>query len=463
MSDSPFISDITARLTLNFDQIAALLCQHPQTVLLDSAHAQHPDSRFSILGWSPQAWLVADAGQLFVEERGCATPLPSTDPFTALDELTERYAPATPRHPTLPFLGGALGYWGYDIGRYLEKLPSTASDDISLPDMAVGIYQQALVYDQAEQRLHLVAPTAAAATDILEQLGQLGTADLSPHFCLRSQFSANLSRADYAARFAQIQSYLRSGDCYQINLAQRFSSQFDGDPFAAYQRLSRANRAPFSAFIRLNERQAVASISPERFISLKGDRIETKPIKGTVPRGTSAETDQHNKQWLANSEKDQAENLMIVDLLRNDLGKVALPGSVQVPKLFDIESFAAVHHLVSTVTAQLEPPYNAFDLLKAAFPGGSITGAPKIRAMEIIDELEPHRRNVYCGAIGYISRCGCMDTNIAIRTLVFDHPWVHCWAGGGIVADSNVDAEYQETFDKVATIIPPLEHAYAAR
>ena len=253
-----------------------------------------------------------------------------------------------------------------------------------------------------------------------------------------------------------MQQYLHSGDCYQINLTQRFQADYQGDEWQAYRTLRQANGAPFSAFIRL-EHNCILSISPERFIALDSNRhIETKPIKGTLPRSADEQQDRELAKQLAGSEKDRAENLMIVDLLRNDIGKVASPGSVAVPHLFAIESFPAVHHLVSTVTAELAPGYQATDLLRAAFPGGSITGAPKIRAMEIIEELEPSRRSLYCGAIGYLSQDGKMDSSITIRTLVADSGQLYCWAGGGIVADSDVDAEYQETYDKVSRILPLL-------
>lgn len=264
-----------------------------------------------------------------------------------------------------------------------------------------------------------------------------------------------MSQAEYQQKFDQIQQYLLAGDCYQINLTQRFSAGYQGDEWQAYLKLRASNQAPFSAFIRLDD-AAILSISPERFISLNGDQIETKPIKGTLPRSQESEQDLLLAQQLQQSEKDRAENVMIVDLLRNDIGKVAQAGSVAVPKLFEIESFPAVHHLVSTITAKLAPQYQAADLLRAAFPGGSITGAPKIRAMQIIEELEPSRRSIYCGAIGYISQDGKMDTNITIRTLIAIDDTLYCWAGGGIVADSNCAAEYQETYDKVSKILPIL-------
>jgi len=264
-----------------------------------------------------------------------------------------------------------------------------------------------------------------------------------------------MSREEYGAKFRQVQDYLRAGDCYQVNLAQRFQAQYEGSEWQAFLRLSASNRAPFSAFIRLPH-NTVISVSPERFLWLNDHHIQTRPIKGTLPRLPDAADDVRQAERLAASAKDRAENLMIVDLLRNDIGRVASPGSVRVPELFVVEAFPAVHHLVSTIEAQLPAELHAADLLRACFPGGSITGAPKVRAMEIIEELEPQRRTAYCGSIGYLSVCGTMDTNITIRTLVTDRGSIYCWAGGGIVADSEEQAEYQETFDKVGRILPLL-------
>ncbi len=253
----------------------------------------------------------------------------------------------------------------------------------------------------------------------------------------------------------RIQEYLAAGDCYQINLTQRFSAPYQGDEWQAYCLLATANKAPFSAFIRLPE-SALLSLSPERFLLLDGRHIETKPIKGTRPRHPDPTTDRQVARELAQADKDRSENLMIVDLLRNDIGRVSRPGSVSVPHLFAVESFPAVHHLVSTIHGELDARWQGVDLLRACFPGGSITGAPKIRAMEIIEELEPQRRNAYCGSIGYLSQHGRMDTSICIRTLIAEAGRLHCWAGGGIIADSDADSEYQETYDKVARILPPL-------
>jgi para-aminobenzoate synthetase component 1 len=237
-----------------------------------------------------------------------------------------------------------------------------------------------------------------------------------------------------------------------VNLAQRFSARAEGVAWDAYKYLRQLNPAPHSAFM-LTPFGAVLSSSPERFLKVENGHVETKPIKGTRPRAADPARDAALAEELRASLKDRAENVMIVDLLRNDLGKVCRVGSVSVPKLFAIESFATVHHLVSTIVGELKPDQHAVDLLRGCFPGGSITGAPKIRSMQIIEELEPHRRSVYCGAIGYIGHDGNMDTNIAIRTLVYSDGWMHAWAGGGIVMDSSMESEYQESLDKAAAML----------
>jgi para-aminobenzoate synthetase component 1 len=264
-----------------------------------------------------------------------------------------------------------------------------------------------------------------------------------------------VSRDEYAGAFRRVQEHIRVGDCYQVNLTQRFEARADGDPWAAYLRLREINPAPFAAYLDFPDGRVLCS-SPELFLRVTGDRVETKPIKGTRPRDTDRARDRALAEALRTSAKDRAENVMIVDLLRNDLGKTCVPGSVRATKLFDVESFASVHQLVSTVEGRLAPDKDALDLLEGCFPGGSITGAPKVRAMQIIEELEPQRRGVYCGAIGYVGYDGDLSLNIAIRTLVQHGDSIYAWAGGGVVADSDVDAEYQESLDKAAALLAVL-------
>lgn len=432
---------------------------------LDSCQSDHIDSRYDVMVWQPEITLTTQGENTIVDyisaQRSETSP---EDPLLLLQSVqNEFFKNIEIQTSDLPFLTGAVGYFSYDLGRRFEQLPSTAIKDINIPEMAVGIYSHALIYDKKVQQYYLIS--SDEKRNMLEQ-SLYSLTNKKPQatplpFKLTTDWQANMTKQQYQQKFEKIQQYLLSGDCYQINLTQRFTAHYQGKEFQAYQALRNANQAPFSAFIRL-ENCSMLSISPERFLRVTENTVQSKPIKGTKARSSDKACDDANAIALKNSEKDKAENLMIVDLLRNDISKVCAPGSVKVPTLFEIESFPAVHHLVSTVEGELENQFDATDLLRASFPGGSITGAPKIRAMEIIDELEPQRRSIYCGSIGYISACGNMDTSITIRTLICDssnnQKTVHCWAGGGIVADSNVDAEYQESFDKVNKILPTLEN-----
>ncbi|NVC93853.1 aminodeoxychorismate synthase component I [Vibrio natriegens] len=428
--------------------------QHqPWAMLLRSASETHIDSRFDILVANPVATLETIADNTRIK-----TPsddyVSGDDPFSLLDQLQQQWLPSVELDSEwdLPFVGGALGYFSYDLGRRVEAMPELAEKDLQTADMAVGLYEWAIVVDHKLSKACIVGQNIAQAWNWLDKQIEVQDAE----FSLVGSWQSNMTEQSYGTRFNSVQEYLLSGDCYQINLAQRFNAPYTGSEWQAYLKLESANQAPFSAFIRMPE-SSILSISPERFLELKERVIETKPIKGTRPRSLDAEQDKANAHDLQTAEKDQAENLMIVDLLRNDIGRVASPGSVHVPKLFDIESFPAVHHLVSTIRADLDEQYSPADLLRACFPGGSITGAPKVRAMQIIEELEPHRRSAYCGSIGYLSRHGRMDTSITIRTLVAEKGNLYAWAGGGVVADSECAAEYQETLDKLSKILPALK------
>jgi len=429
----------------------ARLSHLPWAMLLHSGHADHAYSRFDILVAEPRGTLVTTGERTRMTLDG--TEVSTADPLALLQQALTSLALPAEVNPDLPFQGGALGLFGYDLGRRFENLPTQAKADIALPDMAVGLYDWALIVDHHKKCVSLLSHG-----DVNARLAWLEAQQtpVSEDFCLTSRWRANMTPAQYADKFARVQAYLQSGDCYQVNLAQRFQATYKGDEWQAFTRLNASNRAPFSAFVRLEE-GAILSLSPERFIHLERDRIQTRPIKGTLPRLADPLADRQQAEKLAASPKDRAENLMIVDLMRNDIGRVAVPGSVRVPELFVVEPFPAVHHLVSTVTALLPASQHACDLLRAAFPGGSITGAPKVRAMQIIDELEPQRRSAWCGSIGYISFCGTMDTSITIRTLSACNGQLYCSAGGGIVADSQQEAEYQETFDKVNRILQQLE------
>ena len=431
----------------------------PWSILLDSGSSNHIDAHHDIIVLEPAMTLVSDDElTTIVDTKTHQTKTSLLNPFDVLaDELT-RFEFCT-HNSNLPFTGGALGLFGYDLGRHCESIASHAVKDIDLPVMAVGIYEHAIVFDKKTNTIEVVSQTDSVMHDaFLRLINKYHQTDCTlKSFKSLGPWRHQTSRDQYNDRFNRVQDHLRAGDCYQINLTQRFSITKTGDEYDAYQALASANETPFSAFIRL-ENYAILSLSPERFLQTKGKTIETKPIKGTMPRSKDPVEDVSLMNALKSSEKDQSENLMIVDLLRNDIGRSAVAGTVKVPKLFDIESFENVHHLVSTITAQLPNDVSPLKLLRDAFPGGSITGAPKINAMNIIDTLEPARRSIYCGSIGYISANGNMDTSITIRTLLSTKDTMYCWAGGGIVADSTVDAEYQECFDKLASIMPVVNN-----
>ncbi|MDL2199606.1 aminodeoxychorismate synthase component I [Halopseudomonas aestusnigri] len=413
-------------------------------VLLDSADRRNQLGRYSILCAGPLLQIIDDQPAAQVQQHLRA----------ALQQLGPARWPGDLR---LPFGAGLVGYLAYDYGRQLESLPCLARHDIALPDLSFGLYDWSLVSDHQLQRCWLVCHPQVPSARQQALLRQLDShAAPRQAFSLCEPFAAEQGKAQYAEAFARVQDYIQAGDCYQINLAQRFSSHYQGDPLSAYCALRERSPTPFSAYLEMAG-GTLLSLSPERFIEVQNGRVETRPIKGTRPRGSSPQQDQALAEELQRCEKDRAENLMIVDLLRNDLGRSCEPGSIRVPELFSLESYPNVHHLVSSITGRLRSDSDTIDLLMRAFPGGSITGAPKIRAMQIIEELEPVRRSLYCGSVGYLGCEGQMDFNIAIRSLVCHQGSIYCWGGGGVVADSELDAEYQETLTKVGNLLDALQ------
>ena len=363
-----------------------------------------------------------------------------------------------------PFQGGIAGYLGYDWGAELERVVRPPADRLSpsLPDVALALYDWVIAWDHREEKAWLIAigndDRATARTAWVRDRLVAPPAAIRDHPAAAPEPPrSNVPRAEFEAGVSRIREYIAAGDVYQVNLSQRFHAPFAGSALALYRRLRARNPAPFGAYLEFAGAQ-VASVSPERFLRLDATTraAEAGPIKGTRPRGSTTAKDAVLARELLESEKDRAENVMIVDLLRNDLGKVCRPGSVRVPKLFALESHPTVHHLVSTVTGELADGADAFDLLRAAFPGGSVTGAPKIRAMGIIAELERAPRGLYCGAIGYVSATGAMDFNIPIRTMVLQRGSATFHAGAGIVWDSEPAAEYEETLAKARTMIEAL-------
>lgn len=424
---------------------------------LDSALRMAGMGRYSILGAEP--FLVATSrGRRIVLEEGGSRGVVHGSPFAMLRDLFGRRA--LPSHPQIPFVGGAVGYLGYDLGRMIERLPCTTLDDIGLPELYMGFYDTVVVYDHEDGRVWAVgaafdAPGGAKAearvAAFVERLtAPVPAAEASPTG--RVEVECNFSRSEYLRAVQRAKDYIAEGDIFQVNLSRRFETRTTLPPADLYLRLRRANPAPMAAYLAWDD-FAVISASPERFLRVRAGHVETRPIKGTRPRGRTPQEDAALAEELVRSEKDNAELAMIVDLERNDLGRVCSYGSIRVTQPRVLESYPTVHHLVATVEGDLHPDHDMVDLLRATFPGGSITGAPKIRAMQIIDELEPTRRSLYTGAMGYLGFDGSMDTNIVIRTFLMRGDRVWFQAGGGIVADSELDQEYDETYHKARALI----------
>ena len=405
----------------------------PYAMLLDSAADAGGRGRFSTIAIDPVRVIEAVEG----------------DPFAVLErELAGRRGGS----------GCAVGFLGYELARGLERLPARHGNPDGLPDMAVGIYETVAVFDHHERRAWAVGPDAAALARHLAAPPPPAEA-----VSATAVWTPDLDRAAYLARVEQVLEYIRAGDIFQANFTQRFVAPRPAgvSAYALYERLRALSPAPFAAFLNCGPALQIASASPERFLRLSADgRAETRPIKGTRPRHPDPTADRAAAEELLASVKDRAENLMIVDLMRNDLARVSEIGSVRVPELAGLESFASVHHLVSEVTARLRPGLGPVDLLRAAFPGGSITGAPKVRAMEIIDELEESRRGAYCGSVVRIGFDGSMDSSIVIRTLSVTPDAVIAQAGGGIVADSDPAAEWDEMLVKIRPLLAVLGGAW---
>ncbi|WP_250674850.1 aminodeoxychorismate synthase component I [Paraclostridium ghonii] len=389
-----------------------------------------------------------------------------SNPLDTLKEKLDKYKVENNTH--IPFIGGAVGYLSYDVGNYIEKLPRTAIDDTGVYDLYFGFYNFVIVVDHLENKTYIATPgisqeeELSIAKEIESKILNADKQNLKYDFNgkqIEVKLSSNFKKNEYINAIEKVRDYIKQGDIYQANLTQRFSGKTNLSSYQLYKKLRDVSKAPFAAFLNFENYQ-VLSNSPERFIKCIDKTIEARPIKGTRPRGNTIEEDMRLQEELRNSEKDKAELLMIVDLERNDLGKVSKIGTVKVPELFVIEPYANVSHLVSTVTGKLKDSLSSIDVIKATFPGGSITGAPKIRAMEIIDELEPTQRNVYTGSIGYIGFNGDMDFNIAIRTLIKKDEDIYFQVGGGITWDSNPQEEYQETLDKAKSIMKAVRGYY---
>lgn len=422
----------------------ANIADQPGAVWLDSGDGTHHRGRWDIIASDPEQCAP-------MQQSGASL---DRDIFALMQQWHRASAPTD---GTLPFYGGSIGYLGYDLNRSLERLVAPASDPTELPSAWIGYYGWALVQDIAARKAWLVAdsPSALSRAHIALATMDAEAAPAPPAFRLRDAWQASSPQATYLAAIAQVKRYIEAGDCYQVNLAQHFSAPYEGHPWGAYLAVRQALPSPFSAYLNTGA-GCLLSHSPERLLEIDQGLVTTSPIKGTRPRGKSPKQDQQLADALLESGKDKAENLMIVDLLRNDLGRSCRPGTIEVDGLFQLESYANVHHLVSTIRGTLRTDVSPPQALRNAFPGGSVTGAPKIRAMDIINSLEPVSRSAYCGSVMYYSNHGRLDSNIAIRSLVADGQSMHCWGGGGIVADSDAASEYAESLSKIELLMATL-------
>ena len=453
-------------LYLDSAALFGVIAHKPWAMFLDSGvvNAKRPVSKyadFDVLAFNPCMTLVTEGRSTSIESN--AGKVRSTnDPIQLLQEQIRGLMPEVngDDYTNCPYLPGALGYFSYDLARRYETLENFAVDDEQLPDMAMGIYPALLVVDHrhrvsqliylsdSEHARHSVALWREIIDSYLKNQNSAAMIMNHPVEYAAKSVQDNMKYKDYQQRFQAVRDYTIAGDCYQVNLAKRFSVDTDEDAWQIYQTLRESSPAPYAAYLNFPF-AIVLSNSPESFIQCRNHLVTTSPIKGTAARDhTDSGNDKKIAAQLANSPKDRAENLMIVDLMRNDLGRCCELGSIKVPSLFKLHSFANVHHLISTITGVLKPDLHALDLLRSCFPGGSITGAPKVRAMQIIEELEPHRRGLYCGCIAYIGCDGSLETNIAIRTVVIKEGVARFSAGGGLVIDSKLAEEYQEIVDK---------------
>lgn len=434
----------------------ALMPSVPGLVFLDSGGPLSEEARWSILAWRPR--------------RVLAWPQGRPGALAALRDHLASARLAPPADSPLPFHGGWIGWFGYDLGRHIESLPCRAQSDHALPDYVISEYDRALVEDRIDKRLYVAGagdppPDAdsllAHADDALQRSCSTDPALVCADPAATPPPRSSLDRDHYCHAVQRILAYIRAGDVYQANFSHRFDARARVPSWDLYRRLRAASPAPHGCYLALPRGPRILSISPERFLHRRGRRVETRPIKGTRPRDSQPTVDAHLRNELLQSEKERAELLMIVDLLRNDLGRVARIGTVRVEELRELVAHPTVHHAVATIAADLDPQVDATALLAATMPGGSVTGAPKIRAMEILGELEEVRRGPYSGSAGYIGYDGDLSLNILIRTLVQTGHDVTFHVGGGIVADSDPDAEYDETLAKARPMLRALMDARA--
>ncbi len=464
----PIIEEVDTELSP--DEAFELLEDKPFSFFLDSGMDPHKLGRYSFIGCQPFLVLSSYGNEATITQ-GTKKSRRKGNPFDILNHFLELYR-LDYRSPPVPLIGGAVGYFSYDLCHFTERLPVTTIDDLELPECYFGFYDLIIAFDNLYGKVYIVSTgfpeleeskrIERATRRLAEAKRQLADAPTSvnrekppPPPAEPLALKGNFTQEEYTNTVEKARQYIIAGDIFEVNLSQRFEADLAGTPYQLYQRLRQINPAPFACYLGF-EQVSVVSASPERFLRLRGDLVETRPIKGTRPRGNSQREDEALANELLSSDKDRAENIMIVDLERNDLGRVCRYGTVRVTELAILEVFPTVFHLTSTVVGRLREGKNGIDLLKASFPGGSITGAPKVRAMEIIDELEPTRRGVYTGSIGYLSFNGDLDLNIVIRTFLVKGKKAYFQVGGAVTYDSDPEAEYRETLDKAQALMDAL-------
>jgi para-aminobenzoate synthetase component 1 len=466
----PLIEEVFTSLTVL--EIFELIKDKPYSFFLDSGMDPQRLGRYSLLGSGPFL-VMSSRGSEVTLIRGQEHEVQHGNPFDTIGKLLDLYKLDYCPAP-MPFVGGAVGYFSYDLCHFVEHLPSTAIDDLKLPECYFAFYDVIFVFDHLEGRAYLVATgfpeleegqrLKRARMRLEEVKNWLYTGhsviavSRSPAQNEEITLKSNFTPEEYIKAVNRVREYIAAGDVFQVNLSQRFEADLKIPPYELYKRLRTVNPAPFAGYLNF-QGVTIVSASPERFLKVQGDLVETRPIKGTRPRGRDPVEDQSLAQELTHSIKDNAENVMIVDLERNDLGRVCRYGTIKVTELAILETFPTVFHLTSTIVGKLHRDKSDIDLLKATFPGGSITGAPKVRAMEIIDELETTKRSVYTGSIGYLSFNGDLDINIVIRTFIIKEGRAYFQVGGGIIYDSDSEAEYMETLDKAKALVQALQLA----
>jgi aminodeoxychorismate synthase, component I, bacterial clade len=442
-----------SKTELDAFDIYSLFKEDKTVTILDSGMGAENLGRYSFVGLNPFTTFKYEDGICTINEKEFIG-----EPFEELNKLINKYK--IENNTEIPYIAGAMGYFSYDLGRTIEELPVMAEEEVKIPDCYFYFYDNAVIVDNLKKKTYITAlgilkSKEDSINEIKYKVLKGNKVEYREVDKSNTEFTSNFGKDEYIDTVEKVRQFIRSGDVYITNLTQRFCCETKKDPYEVYKNLRHINPAPFAAFMNVEDFSLVSS-SPERFLEIRNNIVQTRPIKGTRPRGKDKEEDLINRQELIDSEKDKSELLMIVDLERNDLSKVCKPYSVKVTELFKLEEYSTVFHLVSNVVGELKDEYTAVDCIKACFPGGSITGAPKVRSMEVIEELEPTRRNIYTGCIGYLGFDGNADLNIVIRTILMKDGKAYLGVGGGITWESITKEEYNETIDKAKALMRVL-------